>query len=59
MKIKIHFLSVIFLTTFIESENILEIYNEALKNDPTYKAAEFSFLADKEILVQGRGKTYL
>ena len=54
MKIKIHFLSVIFLTTFIESENILEIYNEALKNDPTYKAAEFSFLADKEILVQGR-----
>ena len=54
MKIKIHLLSIIFLTTFIESENILEIYNEALKNDPTYKAAEYSFLADKEILVQGR-----
>ena len=54
MKIKIHLLSIIFLTTFIESENILEIYNEALKNDPTYKAAEYSFLADKEILIQGR-----
>ena len=36
------------------SENILDIYNEALENDPTYRAAEYSYLADKEIVVQGR-----
>merc|ERR1712070_1187416 len=28
--------------------------NEALKNDPTYRAAEYSYLADKELVVQGR-----
>ena len=39
---------------FISSENILEIYNEALENDPTYKSAEYSYLADKQIVVQGR-----
>ena len=45
----------VFLTcSFISSENILEIYNEALENDPTYRAAEYSYLADKQILVQGR-----
>jgi len=32
----------------------LDIYNEALENDPTYKAAEYSYLADKELKVQGR-----
>ena len=36
------------------SENILDIYNEALENDPTFRAAEYSYLADKEIVVQGR-----
>jgi outer membrane protein len=44
----------IFLTVSISAENILEIYNEALKNDPTFRAAEYSYLADKEIVVQGR-----
>ena len=38
----------------ISSESLLDIYNEALENDPTYKAAEYSYLADKELKVQGR-----
>jgi outer membrane protein len=38
----------------LNADNLLDIYNEALINDPTYKAAEFSYLADKEIVVQGR-----
>jgi outer membrane protein len=44
----------ILLTASVSAENILEIYNEALKNDPTFRAAEYSYLADKEIVVQGR-----
>ena len=44
----------LFLVSHAFSENILEIYDEALKNDPTFKAAEYSYLADKEIVVQGR-----
>ena len=40
--------------SYLSSENILEIYNEALENDPSYKAAEYSYLADKQIVVQGR-----
>ena len=45
----------VFLTcSFVRSENILDIYNEALENDPTYKSAEYSYLADKQIVVQGR-----
>ena len=38
----------------LNADNLLDIYNEALINDPTYKAAEYSYLADKEIVVQGR-----
>lgn len=38
----------------VKSENILDIYNEALENDPTYRAAEYTYLSDKEIVVQGR-----
>jgi outer membrane protein len=38
----------------LNADNLLDIYNEALINDPTYKAAEFSYLVDKEIVVQGR-----
>ena len=38
----------------ISSESLVDIYNEALENDPTYKAAEYSYLADKELKVQGR-----
>ena len=47
-------LTVLLTCSFISSENILEIYNEALENDPTYKSAEYSYLADKQIVVQGR-----
>ena len=45
----------LFLISFnLNSENLLDIYNEALKNDPTFKSAEYSYLADKELVVQGR-----
>ena len=47
-------LLVIFSCGYLSSENLLDIYNEALKNDPTFRAAEYSYLADKEIVVQGR-----
>ena len=30
------------------------MYKRQLQNDPTYRAAEYSYLADKEIVVQGR-----
>ena len=44
----------IFLTSDLYAENLIDIYNEALKNDPTYRAAEYSYLVDKELVVQGR-----
>ncbi len=36
------------------SDSLLDIYNDALENDPQYKSAEFSYLSGKEIKVQGR-----
>ena len=45
---------IILLSSHLTAENLLDIYNEALENDPTFKAAEYSYLADKEIVVQGR-----
>jgi|TARA_B100001094_G_scaffold330288_1_gene395151 outer membrane protein len=55
---KINFYSklliVVLSCSYLSAENILEIYNEALENDPTYRSAEYSYLADKEIVVQGR-----
>ena len=45
---------IILISGHLTAENLLDIYNEALENDPTYKAAEYSYLADKEIVVQGR-----
>ena len=58
MSMKINFynklLIVILSCSYLSAEDILEIYNEALENDPTYKSAEYSYLADKEIVVQGR-----
>ena len=45
---------IILLSCHLTAENLLDIYNEALENDPTFKAAEYSYLADKEIVVQGR-----
>ena len=47
-------LFIFFSCGYLSSENLLDIYNEALKNDPTFRAAEYSYLADKEIVVQGR-----
>ena len=47
-------LFIIFSCGYLSSENLLDIYNEALKNDPTFRAAEYSYLADKEIVVHGR-----
>ena len=56
MKINFYkkFLVILVSSSYLSSENILEIYNEALENDPAYKAAEYSYLADKAIVVQGR-----
>ena len=55
---KINFYSklliIVISCSYLSAENILEIYNEALENDPTYRSAEYSYLADKEIVVQGR-----
>ena len=45
---------IILLSGHLTAENLLDIYNEALENDPTFKASEYSYLADKEIIVQGR-----
>ena len=36
------------------ADSLLDIYNDALENDPQYKSAEFSYLSGKEIRVQGR-----
>ena len=46
--------SLALISGIASSENIVDIYNEALENDPQYKAAEFSLLSGKEIVVQGR-----
>ena len=54
MKTNKKLLLAIFFAANISSESLLDIYNEALENDPTYKAAEYSYLADKELKVQGR-----
>ena len=48
------FLFTVICSLTLHSEDILQIYNEALENDPTYKSAEYSYLADKQIVVQGR-----
>jgi len=50
------FLLLFSLVSSLHAENLLDIYNEALENDAQYKAAEYSFLADKEIAVQGRAQ---
>ncbi len=54
INLKSKFLFVLLLSSHLTSENLLDIYNEALENDPTFKSAEYSYLADKEIVVQGR-----
>jgi len=47
-------LVILFSCSYLWAENILDIYNEALENDPTFRAAEYSYLSDKQIVVQGR-----
>jgi outer membrane protein len=54
INLKSKLLFVLVLSSYVTSENLLDIYNEALENDPTFKSAEYSYLADKEIVVQGR-----
>ncbi|HJM59180.1 MAG: transporter [Gammaproteobacteria bacterium] len=46
--------SLLFLSSFLRSENLQEVYELALKNDPLLKAAEASYRAGKENKVQGR-----
>ena len=38
----------------LTANSLLDIYNEALENDPQFKAAEFGYLSGKEIKNQGR-----
>jgi len=54
MKIYTKLFIALLITGNVSSESLLDIYNEALDNDPTFKAAEYSYLADKELKVQGR-----
>ena len=42
-------------TVVANSQNLLEIYNLAVKYDPTYRAAEATYLANRQILRQARG----
>ncbi len=46
--------SLSFGSVYLEAENLEEVYELALKNDPLLKAAEASYRAGKENKVQGR-----
>ena len=54
MNKKILVTSLLALSVHSAADSLLDIYNDALENDPQYKSAEFSYLAGKEIKVQGR-----
>ena len=54
MNKKILVTSLLALSIHSAADSLLDIYNDALENDPRYKSAEFSYLAGKEIKVQGR-----
>ena len=54
MNKKILVTSLLALSIQSAADSLLDIYNDALENDPQYKSAEFSYLAGKEIKVQGR-----
>ena len=43
-----------FFSISSSADSLLDIYNDALENDPQFKSAEFSYLSGKEIKVQGR-----
>jgi outer membrane protein len=54
MNKKILVTSLLAISIHSAADSLLDIYNDALENDPQYKSAEFSYLAGKEIKVQGR-----
>ena len=54
MRVNILITIFFFFSLNIEADSLLDIYNDALENDPQYKSAEFSYLSGKEIKVQGR-----
>ena len=54
MRVNILITIFFFFSFNIEADSLLDIYNDALENDPQYKSAEFSYLSGKEIKVQGR-----
>ena len=54
MNQKILVTSLLALSISSSADSLLDIYNDALENDPQYKSAEFSYLSGKEIKVQGR-----
>ena len=54
MRVNILITIFFFFSVNIEADSLLDIYNDALENDPQYKSAEFSYLSGKEIKVQGR-----
>lgn len=54
MKSKYLITLLLFVSGNVASDSLLDIYNDALENDPQYKSAEFSYLSGKEIKVQGR-----
>ena len=40
-------------SVYLTGNSLLDIYNEALENDPQFKAAEYTYLSGKEIKKQG------
>ena len=54
MNIKFLASSLLAFSIHSSADSLLDIYNDALENDPQYKSAEFSYLSGKEIKVQGR-----
>jgi outer membrane protein len=54
MKKQILAISFFAISLNISADSLLDIYNDALENDPQYRSAEFSYLSGKEIKVQGR-----
>ena len=54
MKSKYLIALLLFVSGNVASDSLLDIYNDALENDPQYRSAEFSYLSGKEIKVQGR-----
>ena len=54
VKLIIFSLSFSLISSFLKGENLEEIYELALKNDPLLKAAEATYRAGKENKAQGR-----